>query len=332
MQRCIHANDGGIHGLVSVHGNGRCRLCNSRSARKGIGAAECRRGLALRARLVEGIVDEETRLYSYVRDLSRRVRATRWTVPVFLFEVCCDSESALSSAVARNGGAAIRIVQPSNASLRDSPGFKAGRAVSWEVDMTKATNVDMVEECMRKYSRSDRCIRHVHFSCMCTGTTTLEAPSRRRVGRRSSRYRSTCRALLYRCRRVYKRMRSDKVYTGSAEQPVHARGRKMGYAERAVYPYIIHTRNKVPRSVVSLCMCGMKHKGKPYCRSLGFESDNTSLRLVLSLLACPGSCSRSSERVSPSFLKASAKYPRILGELMALALCLPFFKGRRYVL
>ena len=46
--------------------------------------------------------------------------------------------------MARNGGAAIRIVQPLDTTLRESPGFKDGRAVSWQVDMTKATNVDMV--------------------------------------------------------------------------------------------------------------------------------------------------------------------------------------------
>ena len=52
-------------------------------------------------------------------------------------------------AVARNGGAAIRIVKTENETERDCPGFKAGRAVSWEVDMTKATNVDMVEDSIR---------------------------------------------------------------------------------------------------------------------------------------------------------------------------------------
>ena len=74
----------------------------------------------------------------YVRALCLRVRRTRRTLPVYLFEACCDAESFLAKPVARSGGAAIRIVEPSGTSVLDAPGFREGRAVSWGVGMLQA--------------------------------------------------------------------------------------------------------------------------------------------------------------------------------------------------
>ena len=84
------------------------------------------------------------------------------------------------------------------------------------------------------------------------------------------------------------------------------------------------------RSRVSQCMVGGRVRGKPYCRTSDVESDNISLRSMMQLLECPGTCKRG--RARGAALKGTEAYPRAMGLLMAHALSMPWFAGRDYVL
>ena len=111
---------------------------------------------------------------------------------------------------------------------------------------------------------------------------------------------------------------------------MRATQKRAGAAGKGVYPWVIHTRNKVQRSYVSQCVVGGRLRGQPYCRTFDIESDNISLRSMMQLLACPGTCQRLS--VTGAALKETEAYPRAMGLLMAHALSMPWFVGREYVL
>ena len=97
-----------------------------------------------------------------------------------------------------------------------------------------------------------------------------------------------------------------------------------------MYPWVIHTRNKVQRSHVSQCVVGGRVRGQPYCRTYDVESGNISLRCMMQLLSCPGTCQRLCV-IGPA-LKDTEAYPRATGLLMARALSMPWLGGRDYVL
>ena len=204
--RCRHSGDGRKHRLDAAWPHRRCSLCRQRCAQRQYLAAECEFGQRLRKRLLRAIDLPEAKVLRIVNDVIAASRASREARQVLLVEVAAGRESVLSDAVAALGGMALRIVEPSGVGWRAAPApLKRGQAVCWPLDLLDRGAVGELEAYLGGICMCSSHCYHVHFSCMCVGTTKLRAAYLPRASNARLRYHGCCRALLYKCRGAYQR-------------------------------------------------------------------------------------------------------------------------------